>query len=183
MKTLNFSELKTGSILSETQFYEVAKVVGDKVQLKNDNGENIVVTKQYAESLLNSADQFTSTEKLSRTELVEKFMSSTGVALTANFNKKVDEKDVLSEIMNVHQNTAPKDVEKAFKSSIKKALEGEQRTMIGRHWGNKDEFGRVHFVDMQIAKDASKSYDVRQRLVDPRTLNWFIARGVKYQVK
>jgi len=85
--------------------------------------------------------------------------------------------------MNTHNNTAPKDVEKAFKATVKRALEGEERLMVGRHFGSLDVNSRLHFVDMQIAKDPSKDYDTRNRLVDPRTINYFICRGVKYQVK
>ena len=31
--------------------------------------------------------------------------------------------------------------------------------------------------------DETKETDSRQRLVDPRTINWIILRGVKYEVK
>lgn len=176
-------QIKVNDFCSETQYYEIVKVQGDTVTLKNDEGEGIEVNKNYAETFLSSASEFTSEEKLSRTELTEKFMTCTGVALTVNFNKKVEAKDVLTEIMNTHQNTAPKDVEKAFRATVKKALEGEERTMIGRHYGSVDVNGRIHFVDMQIARDKTKDYDNRNRLTDPRTLNWFICRGVKYTVK
>jgi hypothetical protein len=172
-----------GDVCSETQFYTVEKVNGTDVVLKNDDGESITVGKDYAEMFLSSASESLSEEKLSRTELIEKFLISTGVALTANFNKQVKETDVVKEIQESYENSTPKDFTTKLKKSVKKALEGEERVMIGRHWGSKDEFGRIHFTDMQIQKDPSKSYDTRQRLVDPRTLNWFICRGVKYSVK
>lgn len=175
--------IKLGDVTSETQFYTVEKVNGNQVILRNDDGEQIEVNKQYAESFLSSASEVEKEESLSRTEVIEKFMTCTGVAVTVNFNKKVDAKDVLAEIMNTHNNTAPKDVEKAFKATVKRALEGEERTMIGRHFGSLDVNGRLHFVDMQIQKDTSKDYDTRNRLVDPRTINYFICRGVKYKVK
>jgi|LakMenE18May11ns_1017448.scaffolds.fasta_scaffold9955382_10 hypothetical protein len=175
--------IKIGDVASETQFYTVKTVNGNQVILKNDDGEEIEVNKGYAESFLSSASEFEKTETLSRTEVIEKFMTCTAVAITVNFNKKVDAKDVLLEIMNTHNNTAPKDVEKAFKATVKRALEGEERLMVGRHFGSLDVNSRLHFVDMQIAKDPSKDYDTRNRLVDPRTINYFICRGVKYQVK
>jgi len=66
---------------------------------------------------------------------------------------------------------------------LKTALEGEERTMVGRHYGSQDEFGRIKFIDMDAKLDPAKDYDTRQRLVDPRTLNWLILKGVKYIVK
>jgi hypothetical protein len=36
---------------------------------------------------------------------------------------------------------------------------------------------------MEQTKDASKEYDTRSRLIDPRTIQWAIIRGIKYNVK
>lgn len=75
--------------------------------------------------------------------------------------------------------------ESDFKKAVNAAIEfkGEERTMKGRHYGATDPGGRYHFVDMEQENDSSKDYDTRNRLVDPRTLNWLIVNGVKYQVK
>ena len=55
--------------------------------------------------------------------------------------------------------------------------------MVGRHYGAVDEFGRIHFVDMEIERDITKSYDNRMRLVDPRTIKYLIVNNVKYILK
>lgn len=179
----NFSTLKKGDVLSETQFYKVIKTSGDKVQLQNDNGEDIVVGKPYVESLLNSANQFTETKKVSMTEAATIFQNSTNIAVTVNFNTKVKEADVVKEIMDTFEGSTMKSMESAVKKAIKTALEGKERTMIGRHYGHMNELGRISFIDMEETKDPSKDYDTRTRLVDPRTLNWLVVRGVKYVVK
>jgi hypothetical protein len=77
------------------------------------------------------------------------------------------------------------DFEKAVKKNLADALTGEERTMVGRHYGRTDEFGRIKFIDMEApgGYDEAKDSDSRQRLVDPRTINWAILRGVKYEVK
>ena len=72
---------------------------------------------------------------------------------------------------------------KKIASAVSDALVGEERTMVGRHYGSQDEFGRIRFIDMEEKKDDTKDYDTRQRLVDPRTICWLILRGVKYKVK
>jgi len=178
-----FSKLKVNEKLSETQYYSVEKIQGDRVQLRNDLGENIVVDKTYVNKCLTSAEQFTSEKVVSKTEAANLFLSNPGIAMTVNYNKQVKVEDVTKEIMNAYNNSTVKTMETAVKKAVNKGLQGEERTMIGRHYGSQDEYGRVHFIDMEIGKDASKAYDNRQRLVDTRTINWLIIKGVKYTVK
>lgn len=186
----NFAKLTTKTKLSETQFYSVVQVKGNKVQLKNDLGEPVVVDKEYVEKLLVSSEDVNETKKMSRTDLINLFLTSTNVICKVNFNKKVDEKEVLKQLNDLYPNTGGKilskaEYEKAIKKNLKDALEGEERTMVGRHYGRTDEFGRIKFIDMEAdgGYDAEKDSDSRQRLVDPRTINWLILRGVKYEVK
>ncbi len=187
---VKFANLTTKTKLSETQFYSVEKIKGDKVQLKNDNGEPIVVDRSYVEKLLVTSDQVTETKKMSRTDVINLFLSSSNVICTVNFNKKVDEKEVQKQLFDLYPNKGGKilsqaDFEKEVKKNLKGALEGEERTMVGRHYGRTDEFGRIKFIDMEAigGYDEAKDSDSRQRLVDPRTINWIILRGVKYEVK
>lgn len=186
----DFNKLTNKSKLSETQYYTVEKVQGNKVQLKNDLGENIVVDKNYVEKCLTASDQFTSTKTMSRTDLINLFLSSSNVALTVNYNKKVDEKDVKKQIVDLYPNKGGKfmsqaEFEKAVAASLKSVITGEERTMVGRHYGRTDEFGRIKFIDMEATGgyDETKDSDSRQRLVDPRTMNWLILKGVKYIAK
>lgn len=169
-----FNKLKVNEVLSESTYYKVIKIVGNQAQLQTDTGKNIVVDNQIVENCLKSADQFETEEKKTRTELSEILFANPNVAMTVSYNKKVDPKTVLAEIMNAHQNTAPKDIEKAFKKAINTAIEGEERIMRGRHYGNIDNNGRLNFHDMDV--DSGNP----NRLVDPRTLNFLIVNGVKY---
>lgn len=173
----NFSKLKVGAKASETQFYLVEKIVGNNVQLKNEGGEDIIVSREYAESCLTTADQFDKEEKITRTEAATLLTANANVALTVNFNKQVDAKDVEKEIMDAYKNSTPTQLEAAVKKAVKSAISGVERTMVGRHSGSITEFGRLNFTDM----DASGGNRTRQ--VDPRTLNWMIIKGVKYVVK
>jgi hypothetical protein len=180
---MNFKQLKKGDVLSETQFYTVEAINADKVQLKNDQGTNIVVDKNYAESCLLSANQFTKDVTVNKTEAAAKFLANPDVAITVNFNKQVKEADVVKEIMDTYGNSTPKEFETKLKKTIKTGLVGEARTMVGRHNGELNDLGRVNFIDMEEKRDASKDYDTRTRLVDPRGINWFIVKGIKYIVK
>lgn len=180
---MKFKNLKKDEVLSEQQFYKVVKTSGDKVQLRNDNNEMIVVDSKYVESCLISANQYTSEKTVNKTEAAAIFLSQAGVAITVNFNKQVKEADVVKEIMSTYEGSAPKVFEAAVKKAIKSALTGTERTMVGRHYGDMNELGRVQFIDMEEEKATGKDYDSRQRQVDPRSINWFISRGVKYIVK
>lgn len=186
----SFKNLTTKTKLSETQFYSVVQVKGDRVQLKNDYGELVVVDKPYVEKCLVSSEDITENKTMSRTDLINLFISATNVICTVNYNKKVDEKEIQKALEALYPNKGGKilseaDYKKAVKKNLKDALEGEERTMVGRHLGRYDEFGRIKFIDMEVAGgyDETKDYDTRTRLVDPRTLNWLILRGVKYVAK
>lgn len=184
-----FRDLKVGEKLSETQYYSVVKVVGDKVQLKNDSGEDIVLNKGYVENLLTSSTQFEREETITRTEAAAMFLSSPGVAMTVNFNTQVKEKDAIDQLKAIYPNkggkmTSESDYTKKVTEIISSVIVGKERTMIGRHYGSQNEFGRVSFIDMEITRDTTKpDYDSRTRQVDPRTINWMIIRGVKYKTK
>jgi hypothetical protein len=178
---VSFSALKVGEKLSETQYYIVEKIKGNEVHLVNDLGERIVVTATYAENCLTSAVQYNEVKKMKITELAALFQSKTNIVMSVNFNKKVKEEDVVKELMEAYKNSTPKEIESAFKLSVKKGLEGVERTMIGRHYGHMNELGRINFVDMEVNRDSTKDYDNRFKQVDPRTINWLIVDGVKYE--
>lgn len=178
-----FKSLSKGEILSENSYYTVVKIAGNKVQLKNDKDEDIVVDSKYVDSCLQSAEQFSKEEAITMTEMAARFISNPGVAITVNFNTKVKEVDVVKEIMTAYEGSTIKDMETAVKKAVKSALVGTEKTLRGRHYGNMNELGRIQFIDMEVTKDTSKAYDTRMKLVDPRTINFFISRGTKYTIK
>lgn len=178
-----FKNLKVSEKLSETQYYSVVKIVGDKVQLNNESGESIIVDSKYVDSCLFSASQFTETKNVNKTEMAALFINNPSVVMTVNFNKQVKEADVVTELMSTYENSTPAKIQQEFKKTIKKALEGVERTMVGFHSGNVDDFGRTHFIDMNVEKEIGKTYDTRNRLVDSRTINFLVLRGIKYIIK
>jgi len=185
-----FKNVTPKTKLSETQFYSVKQIKGNEIEVVNDYGQEITLSKSYVEQLLVASDQVTETKKMSRTDVINLFMTATNVICTCNYNKKADEKEIQKQLIALYPNKAGKilsqaDYEKAIKKNLSDALTGEERTMVGRHYGRTDEFGRIKFIDMEApgGYDAAKDSDSRQRLVDPRTINWIILRGVKYEVK
>lgn len=183
LKLTEFSAINESTKLSETQYYKVAKIQGERLQLVNDYGENIIVSKQYAESCLVTADQFSEQKQVNKTEAAAIFLANPSIVMTVNFNKQVKVADVEKEIMEAYDSSTPKLFETAMKKAVKRGLSGEERTIVGRHYGGQNEFGRVNFIDMNLEKDESKDYDTRIRQVDPRTINYLIVNNVKHTVK
>lgn len=186
--------LVVGSILSETSFYVVkAFEAGDKVVVTDDFGHEIRLGKRYVEEICVSADNFTSEEKKSMTELAEIFINSPRVACTVCYITKPTEKlkkdweaekaAKIAEIQNASLSSAPKLLSELIDNPITKTIPGHERVMKGRHYGHVDDLGRVHFIDMELKKDPSKDYDTRSRQVDPRTIQWLIVNKVKYSLK
>lgn len=179
----DFKKVTKSSVFSEFQVYTVEKINGDSLVLKNEQGEGIEVSKEYVEGCLVSGDQFTDEKSVNKTEAAQIFSSNPEVVFTVSFQKQVKEADVVKEIQEAYSTSTPKEIETKLKKAVKKALNGEERILTGFHRGKQDEFGRYQATDLAITKDASKSYDVRQRLIDPRTISWIIVKGVKYTVK
>lgn len=183
-----FSKITAKTKLSETQFYSVEQVKGNNVYARNEDNQLVELPKEYVEKCLVTSDNVETTKTMSRTDLTNLFLSSSNVVMTVTYNKKVDEKEVEKAVANLYPNKGGKilseaDFKKKVSALLKTALDGEERTMVGRHYGTQDEFGRVRFIDMEQTKDPAKDYDTRQRLVDTRTISCLILRGVKYCVK
>lgn len=182
---MEFSKLKSGEVLSESQYYKVVKTQGDKVQLVNDEGSNIVVNKDYVENCLSSASQYSSEEKVTKTKLAEILTSNARQAMTVCFNKQVKPEDVQKKLSALYKDFGLGLTQEDYDKKVKAALNlvGEERVMVGRHYGSPDVNGRINFVDMTLERDSSKTYDTRLRLVDPRTINYIIVNNVKYKLK
>lgn len=182
---MDIKKIKVGDVLSETQFYKVSKVIEGGLELVTDGGQSIKLGDKYVEQLLVSGNLYDSTEKITRTDLAEKVISSSRIAMSVNYNKQVKDVDVTKGITNIYEELGMGMSKIDFGKKVKKALslKGEERTMIGRHYGSVDNNGRLSFIDMNEVNNPDKDYDTRLRLVDPRTLNWAIIEGVKYQVK
>lgn len=167
---------------SEIQYYTQTSV-SDKgrVEVVNEDGHKIALSQKYVEDCLVSADGYSKEEKMTRTQLAEKFIASTRMVMTVCYNKQVkqaDIKDKLASLDGVSSVAFKKEIAKLSKT----LLDGEERIMIGRHYGHLNDFGRIDFIDMEAEK-GSGAFDGRLRQVDPRTINWLIVDGVKYVQK
>jgi hypothetical protein len=184
---MNMTKVKVGDYYSRLSYGKVLNVGTSELTIENEKGESWDIGKKIFENEFKTHNQFEETVKLTKTELANIFLSNARVILTVNFNKQVKEKDVVDQLVELYPNKgkiiSEADYKKKVKELVGSVVVGEERTMVGRHNGSVDEFGRVHFVDMEATKDSSKEYDTRMRLVDPRTINWLVVDGKKYELK
>lgn len=181
--SIKYNKIKQNEIFSEHQFYKVVKIEPNSLTLKPDSGDEITVDRGYAETFLTSGEQFSTEQTINKTEAAALFVANPYVALTVCFNKLVKAADIEKEIFDAYETSTPKEFTDAVKAAVKRSLSGEVRVMNGFHYGKMDELGRIQFIDMKLERDLRKDYDTRQRLVDPRTINYIILRDVKYIVK
>lgn len=182
-----------GTILSETSFYVVKRLEPGKVIVNDDFGNEITIGQPYVEQLLVSADHYASEEKKTMTELAEIFKASARIAMTVAYITKdtpktkkdyeAEKSSKIDQIQRASLSTAAGLLESLIDNPISKVIPGKLRIMKGRHYGNMDDLGRVHFIDMEINRDTTKDYDTRSRQVDPRTIQYLVINKVKYILK
>lgn len=95
--------------------------------------------------------------------------------MTVYFRKKPEHKTLTGLVTELLDGNINRPGLRKLSTMLKEATAGEERTMIGRHYGVSDEFGRLRFTAME--KDGGL------RLIDPRTVEWAIIDGVKYELK
>lgn len=190
MKT---TELKKGSILSETSFFKVKELTPKNVIVNDEFGNEVAISHTYVEKVLYSADYFETEEKKTMTELADLFINSPRIAMTVAFYKKdtvktkkayeAEKAKLIEDITNARVSDVPILLNELIENPLSKVIPGELRVMKGRHYGNVDELGRIQFVDMELEKELGKDYDSRLRQVDPRTIKFLIVNNVRYFLK
>ena len=187
---MKVKNLKEGSILSETSFFSVKKVNTNDVTVIDDHGNELNISNNYVEKVLNSADLFEFEEKKTMTELAELFINSPRIAMTVAFYKKdttktkkafdAEKQSKIDAIQSARVADVPKLLNELIENPLSKVIPGELRVMKGRHYSEIDELGRIKFTDMEIPKTTAES---KLRQVDPRTILWICVNNVKYSLK
>ena len=172
--------IQVGDYWSRLSYGKIIEINGLDVVVENEDGMTWMIGEELIKREFNLASSTENNKKVNSTELIQLVLSNPGIVMTVNFNKKVKEEDITKMIVSTTADNIT-----AAKTLAKQILQGEERTIIGRHIHQIDSMGRLQFVDMEIEKEIKVSkkgerYDVRMRKVDPRTINWVIINNVKY---
>jgi hypothetical protein len=162
-------KIQSGDYWSRVSFGKVLEVGGGSVVVQNEDGLEWSISRDIFDKEFTVADVYSSEGQDSRTRILKKILEYPRTAITIAFRKKVEPKTVIEAALAAAD-------EGDLKKAIRNAMKGELRVMKGRHYGDFDVHGRLKVVDMEDPKRILKS-------VDPRTIEWAIVNGVKYEVK
>ena len=163
------SKIKIGSVWTEHDIGEVVNIIGNKAYVKSAVGKEYEISISLVERLFSFADQYDEEVKVSRTDLIKIVKAAPQTAMTVTFCKKPDAKIIAKELSAGQSGMG----DTIWASKVKKLIAGEQRTMVGQHFGVFDEHERLKFQE----------YGKGPRLVDTRTLSMVIVNRVKYVAK
>jgi hypothetical protein len=124
--------------------------------------------KEYLESL-NSKP---SPEYVTKTKLIEIFKGLYGKTIIVTFYKKLQESDVVEEIMKIYLESTPVNFRSNIIGGLDNILSGEERTLTGSHRNSVDTFGRYYFEE-----------GVNLKLVDARNLISVEYDNIIYKIK
>lgn len=179
MTKCNVDKLRAGDRVSRLSYCTVTDIAGPKVTVKNETGREWSIGKEIFEDEFFTPDQFGETVELTRTEMIEIIRTNTRIIMTVNFHKKADNRALLrlvTGLLDDEHDQRKRHNKVQLTKLLKAAIQGEERTMIGRHEGQLDEFGRLQFM-------ATEEKISGLRKVDPRTVQWAIIANVKYVLK
>lgn len=177
-KRTDVEKLSVGDYLSETQYYAVIEKTDERVKVRNERGYEFSIAHPIVEEGMYSASQFHQEVEVTRTELCELLENAGDSIFTVNFNKQLNEKDVVAEILEaVEEGKGARALKTRVSKAVKKGVKGELRTLIGYLIQTEPKMGRSQVIDLEAPANR------RYRLVDHRTINWLILKNVKYVAK
>lgn len=172
-KKLKIQELKVGDRLSRLSYLTVVDTGYGAVQVKNEEGAEWSIGNPIVENECYAANQFLSEKYVTRSELIDIFNGTGDAIYTVNFNKQPKLADAFDTVCNKGKLKA----NAVLKKELSKAMDGEERTLIGYTISREIPWGRSMVIDLETTEQN------RIRQVDHRTLNWLICKNVKYSVK
>jgi len=168
------AKLATGQFFSQTQYYNVTGVAGDRVTVQNQYGNMMHVSKDILEKM-SSATHFMKETPMTMTALADLLSSVSDTIFTVQFRKQVDPKDVEQVVKDTKLNDL-KDKAK-IAAIVKQVTEGEPCTMICHLVNAENNLGRSTVIDL------SAPGDNKFRQIDHRTIESITFNNVKYVLK
>ena len=173
------AKLAVGNWFSQITYYNLLEIVDkDTVKVKtSQNDQELILSKDILLTEMQNGSAFNTTEKISRTEMVEKLLNAKESVMSIKYHKKVDDKfvrEVLAE-----QITSAKNMKDAalIKAVSKQLVEGKTDEMVCALTGSDSKLGRSSIIDLNHPAGANF------RLVDHRTLEELIINNTKYLLK
>ena len=158
------NKIKVGSVWTRHDSGKVTDIQGNSIFVKNDKGDEWSLTANLVASQFSFADQDDQEIKVTRTEMIAILKDNAQTAMTVVYKKKADAGVVADELAAGQGEVN----NRAWKSRVKALIEGEERTMVGHHYGNMDSHDRLVF----------REHGKGTRLVDTRTLQSILVNRI-----
>ena len=173
-------QIKKGTKFSRISYGTIVSTRRGEITVRNEAGNEWTITPELVAAEFYTPDQYLDVQELSRTEMVKAIVGNPHIVMTVNFNKQADAKDLreaVTELLDDEKAGRTRPGPRKLANFLKTATTGQERTLVGRHYGKTDEFGRIQFTDMEV----EQGHNLRQ--VDPRTVQWAVFGNVKHVLK
>lgn len=180
------SKIEVGSIFSRHCFGKVlekAQVTDPHtgqditvLKVQNEEGNTWLIDGPGVEKEFSFAEQFDTEEKLSRTALIEVLKDNPHTAMTVQYRKKIEPKDVAAALKD-GQGTV---TTRTWNKRVKEAMLGAEGTILGYHTNSFDEHQYLRFIKLNASGSRPGP---NFRLVDVKKIDWIVVRRKKYVVK
>jgi hypothetical protein len=186
VETSDISKVEVGHYFSRHSFGKVLEKAeitdpqtGDTItvlKVENADGTTWLVDGPLVEKEFSFADQHDTEEKVSRTALIDVLKENPHTAMTVNYRKKTDPKEV-AKLLKDGQGTV---ATRTWNKRVKEALAGAQSELVGYHTNSFDEHQYLRFIKLN---SSGSRPGPAFRLVDVKKIDSLIVRRKKYVVK
>ena len=175
-KKCDVEKLQTGSVLSRISYMTVvSKQSNGNVTVKNEQGLEWMIGKDIVEKECYTADQHSSTEKVTRTDLARLLQDEVkDTVFEVCFEKAPDAKKQAELLVDADLST-----DKKRRKIVSDIQTGEERILKGHLLDFEHVMGRLRVRD----HEAPGEEVAKTRLVDLRTIRWLTLRNKKYVLK
>ena len=176
---VEFNRLAIGDWFSTISYTKVVGIGSDNdgeyAEVENQHGDNYLLYKEVIELESFSGSQFNQIVKTNRSN-IEKILRTSGKDIfTINFMTKPTEERAREILSGVSEKELREP--SSLRRIAKDLVSGRESTITGYLLDQESMMGRSLVIDLNLpAKE-------NIRLVDHRSINWMIFRGVKYVVK
>lgn len=165
----DIDKVQVGSVWTRHDSGKVIGIRGHKIDLRNDAGDTWEITSSLVERQFSFADQHEQKIAVSRTEMIGILKANVQTAMTVVYRKKPDAKAAAKELAGGQGSMTTR----SWNKMVRDLFEGEERTMVGHHYGEMDSHDRLKF----------REHGKGHRLVDTRTLKKLIVNRIEYVLK
>ena len=170
----DIKQLTPNQYLSQTSYFHVLAINGDRITVDNSHGNQMYVSKDIIEKM-DSGDHFAKEVSMNMTGLADLLFNVGDTVLTCKF-KKQPNKESAEEVLEKVKFSDLKD-QKKLATLVKGIVEGDECTITGHLVKVENSLGRSTVIDLNAKSDS------KFRQIDHRTIEYIIFKNAKYVLK